>query len=400
MKNPANQPPAGRWQGESAYWPADPLSGADILQLTGNISIATNIYCEDPACSPANRIVIFRSTTCDAAEPAELWVADVEKGRSILVDRDASWVGAGPQAYGTRFYYPRFFESHWELRELSLDTLEHRTVREFRGGSPRFRTLGSASPDGRYLATLHCEDDDNNDVFVMDIETGDRRTIARGHDWLNPHPRFDRMQGDWVLVQHNRGHRRSAGGMEVTDPNVGVTLVLCRRDGSEQQTLPIARPFIPQGVSGHEAWIKGEPAFVYSTAPMDPPYDDGTRRGNLLLYRVGDDRPSVLADAPDLYFGHVSTSACGRYWCCDAWKWPHDGQDCCRCAPVIYVGDLMTRRFAPVCEVGGCWPRYENGHSHPYLSADNRHVVFTSTRAGFPQVFRATLPEGFLTRLR
>ena len=391
--------PVGRWHNESAFWPADPLCGAEILQLTGDLAIATNIYCEDPACSPGNRIAVFRSTTCDAAAPAELWISDIEQGRSILIDRDASWVGAAPQAYGDRLYYPRFFESHWELREVCFSTLARRTVREFARETPRFHALGSASPDGRYLVTDERAADGRHDIFVLDTVDGGRQTIAGGADFFNPHPRFDRQTGDWVLVQHNRGYRFEDGIMRRVDPAIGVTLVLCRRDGSEQRTLPIARPFIPQGVSGHEAWVRGQPAFIYSTAPMDPPYDDGTRRGNLLLYRLGDDRPSVVADAPDLYFGHVSTSACGRYWCCDAWNWPHDGEDCCRCAPRIYVGDLVSKGFAAVCDVGGVWPRYENGHAHPYLSADNRHVVFTSTRTGIPQVFRATLPDGLLQQL-
>lgn len=385
-----------RWSGESAYWPADPASGAEILQLTGNVSIATNIYCEDPACSPGNRIAVVRSMRCDAGAPAELWVTEVETGRSILVDENISWVGSGPQAYGDLFFYPRFFEDHWEIRRLRFSTLEVEVVRDFPNKTSRFCSLGSASPDGRHLVTHRRLADGCHEIFVLDLESGHEQIIARGVDFCNPHPRFDRMQGEWVLVQHNRGCRIVDGELRWVDPQIGTTLELCKCDGSEQRTLPIARPFIPQGVSGHEAWLKDQPAFVYSTSPVDPPYNDGRCCGNLLLYRLGDEMPSVLADAPDLYFGHVSTSACGRYWCCDAWNWPHDGKDCCRCAPRLFVGSVETRRFACVGDVGGVWPRYENGHAHPYLSADNRHVVFTSTRTGIPQIFRATLPDGLL----
>ena len=393
-----NNPPE-RWSGESAYWPADPTSGAQVLQLTGDVAIATNIYCEDPACSPGNRIAVVRSLRCDAYAPAELWVVDVERARTIQVDCNMRWPGACAQAYGDFFYYPRFFDNHWELRRLSFSTLVVETVRNYPNTVEPYGALGSVSPDGRYLVTSRRQSDGNHNIFVLDIETDCQQTIAQGPDFYNPHPRFDRQQGEWVLVQHNRGYRLEHGVMRCVDPHVGVTLVLCKRDGTEQRVLPIARPFIPQGISGHEAWLNNQPAFVYSTSPAHPPYDDGERCGNLLMYRLGDEKPVVLADAPDLYFGHVSTSACGRYWCCDAWNWPHDGEDCCRCAPRIFVGSVATRRFAVVCDVGGVWPRYENGHAHPYLSSDNRYAIFTSTRTGLPQVFRAELPVGFLEQL-
>ncbi len=144
--------PVERWNTESAYWPADAESGAQVLQLTGDISIATNIYCEDPACSPGNRIAVVRSLHCNARMPAELWVADVEHGRTIRVDHNMSWEGAGAQAYGDLFYYPRFFGDRWEMRRLRFSTLAVETVREFDNAVKPFHALGSVSPDGRYLA--------------------------------------------------------------------------------------------------------------------------------------------------------------------------------------------------------------------------------------------------------
>jgi Tol biopolymer transport system component len=390
-----------RWSRESAYWPSDPVSGAEIEQLTGNVGIATSIYCEDPACSPENRIAIVRSLYCDARRPAELLVTDVETGLSVPVDTEMSWQGACAQAYGDLFYYPRRVEGRWELRRLRFSTLEVEVVHQFPGGAVDFRCLGSVSPDGRRLVNERALDDGRHEVFVLDLETGREQSIAAGEDYCNPHPRFDRRQGEWVLVQRNRGFRRDpvTGLVETTDRTLGTTLELCKADGSERHILPIARPIVPQGVSGHESWLKDRHAFIYSTSPLDPPYDDGRRTGNLLRYRIGDEKPTVIAHAPDIYFGHVSASACGRYWCCDGWPWAHDGTDACRVAPRVYVGNIETGNFAAVCEVGGVWPRYENGHAHPYLSADNRHVVFTSSRAGFPQVFKATLAEGWLERL-
>jgi hypothetical protein len=338
---------------------------------------------------------------CNAQKPAELWVTDIESGLSVLVEEESSWNGAYPQAYGDLFFYPRLVGDRWEIRRLRFSTLDTETVYRFPEGTSAYRNLGSASPDGRHLVNERILDDGRHEVIVLDLETGGVQPIAIGEDYCNPHPRFDRQQGDWVLVQHNRGYRRNpeTGLMEVPNPDPGTTLELCKVDGTEHHNIPIARPAIPQGVSGHESWLKDQNTIIYSTTPLDLPYDDGRRVGNLLRYHIGDEKPTVISHAPDIYFGHASASACGRYWCCDGWDWTHDGRDACRCAPRLYVGSIETGNFAMVSEVGGVWPRYENGHAHPYLSADNRHVVFTSTRAGFPQVFRATLPEGFLEQL-
>jgi hypothetical protein len=389
-----------QWANESAYWPDDAASGAMTLQLTGNVSIATNIYNEDPACSPENRIAVVRSAYASASAPAELWVVDLATSRSVPVDTEMSWQGACPQAYGNLFFYPRRCRDRWELRRLRFSTLEIETIWEFESDEFPFRALGSASPDGRLLTNLRRGEQDVSEVIVFDIENGASRIIAAGAEFFNPHPRFDRRRGEQVLVQQNRGMLwNSQDGARTVDATLGATLVLANLTDGTTASLPISRPAIPHGVSGHEAWVTGEAAFLYSLSPVDPAFDDGRRRGNLLLYRLGEELPRVVADAPDLYFGHVSTSACGRFWCCDAWHWPHDGTDCCRVAPRLTVGSLATGRFAFVGDVGGPWPRYENGHSHPYLSADNTRVVFTSARAGLPQVFSATLPAGLLAGL-
>ncbi len=390
----------GTWSREALIHPKDPICGADIWQLTANVTHATNIYCEDPTCSPGNRIAVVRSAFANASAPAELWVTDVDAARSVLVDTDMTWTGACAQAYGDFFFYPRAAGDHWALYRLRFSTLETKCIHHFEPGRS-FVALGSASPDGRYLTSAICDEEHVHHVVVLDLENGAMAELAVGTDFCNPHPRFDRQQGDFVLVQHNRDNLRSIhhGELESTARNLGTTLVLSGRDGSSRESIPIARPAIEPGVSGHESWLKDQPAFVYSTSPLDPPYDDGERRGNLLLYRLGEPHPTVLADAPDLYFGHVSTSACGHYWCCDVWPWTHDGEDACIVAPKIAIGSVATRRWEVLCEVGGGMARFENGHAHPYLSADNRHVIYTSTRTGSPQIFRATLPEGFLANI-
>ncbi len=387
------------WINEIGYWPDDQISGARILQLTGFLSMATNIYCEDPACSKKNRIAVYRLPSPVATDPGELWVTDLEQLQSIFVDKEIVWFRSFPQSYGNFFFYQKFNGRLWEIKKLCFPALEVDTVCQLPENSIPYETLGSASPCGRYIANLISRDD-IFDVVVFDLETKKQQTIVSGPDFCNPHPRFDRMKGEWVLVQHNRDCIKKNGHPVTDETKRGTTLVLCKRDGSTSIELPVARPYIPQSISGHEAWIYNEPAFLFSTTPLNMPYDDGNRCGNLLMYRIGDEKPSVVAHAPEIYFGHVSTSSCGKYWCCDAWDWsPGDIEVCTRNTPKIAVGSIKTGKFAFVCQSGGFWTNYEAGHCHPYLSADNRFVVFSSTRTGIPQVFCAILPDGFLENL-
>ena len=90
-----------------------------------------------------------------------------------------------------------------------------------------------------------------------------------------------------------------------------------------------------------------------------------------------------------------SSLSCGRFWVCDAW--PLERR--CTGPPDIVIGSPTSGKFARLCQAGGHWANFETGHAHPYLTADNRHVIFGSTRTGVPQVYAASIPNGFLDAL-
>ena len=91
-----------------------------------------------------------------------------------------------------------------------------------------------------------------------------------------------------------------------------------------------------------------------------------------------------------LYCMHISASMCGKYFIGDGW---YDSQ-----AP-IYIGSLITGKFRTLCLSGTSCGSPQYTHAHPYLTADNKHVIFNSDRTGIPQVYAATVPEDFLKSL-
>jgi hypothetical protein len=104
---------------------------------------------------------------------------------------------------------------------------------------------------------------------------------------------------------------------------------------------------------------------------------------------------------PEYFCNHVSVSRCGRYFVADAHKGGIFREG--RLQPVaLVVGDLQTRKYRVLVDD----TRASGGgnhctHTHPYMTADNRYVIYNSDLyTGIPQVFAARLPDDFLDDLQ
>ncbi|MDD2709151.1 MAG: hypothetical protein PHV34_14285 [Verrucomicrobiae bacterium] len=401
---------ASLWRREEVVHPPDACCGATIVQLTSHIKMATSIYCEDPFCSAVcGRIVVCRMN-CPFPErwQTEIWVIDPSSRRSCLIESQSEgWAcGVAQHAYSDFFFYSRLgANGDREWVRLCLSTLKKQVVAAL---NPYCMLAGpgSVSPDSRFIVfgtnpKGRLYQSGIQQVLVVDVENGQSTVIAEGEDLINPHPRFDRVNGERVLIQQNRGQRWMEGRVadfETYDASLGATLFLAHREGGGRQELPIARPNIPHRISGHEAWVKGEMEFLYSSGIADGCYNDGRRSGNLLSYHLGDKRPRVVAHDPGTYYGHVSTSFCGKYWVCDAWSWNFP-QPLEFCVSKIVIGSINSGKFSTLCDVGALDAIFEEGHAHPYMTADNQRVIFGSMRTGTPQVYAAEIPKGFLDAL-
>jgi len=63
------------------------------------------------------------------------------------------------------------------------------------------------------------------------------------------------------------------------------------------------------------------------------------------------------------------------------------------------VGSIKTGRWSVLCESGSSLSIPQYTHPHPYLSPDNKWVIFNSDRTGIPHVYAASVPEGLLDEL-
>ncbi|NCO32474.1 MAG: hypothetical protein GW893_01195 [Armatimonadetes bacterium] len=113
-------------------------------------------------------------------------------------------------------------------------------------------------------------------------------------------------------------------------------------------------------------------------------------KGNLLAVRA--DQPARFV-CSGFCFGHVHTSVCGRYFCCDE---PRSGD--------IVVGSIRSGKHFVACNAGAITAEInaefgQSGHAHPYLSPDLKWIVYNSCRTGRPAIHVASVPEELMAEV-
>jgi Tol biopolymer transport system component len=111
-----------------------------------------------------------------------------------------------------------------------------------------------------------------------------------------------------------------------------------------------------------------------------------TTDGTVYLVSPGDEKAKVIVKG--VGFNHISASADGRFFVVDDF-----------CNGRLYVGSIAMKRCLPLCDSRASCGRPQYTHTHPYITPDNRHVIFNSDQTGICQVYAAVIPDGFLDNL-
>jgi hypothetical protein len=385
-----NNPNPLRWWRESIELREENPSGAIVRQLTSAPAITHDLYHEQPPCSAdGNRLALFRTAFGDPAAPGDLMVYDIEGKRITCLARDVYGIGSGIHALATSAWSGHIYalQQHGNHRVLLHLDLNEMTCEElfdwadFPGDGP-----ATISPDRRWALAAGRLDLDNFGVFRIDLQSGRGDWIHVSPHLVNPHLQY-RLHGETrILVQENRGCRADeAGNILCLYDERGVGLYSIDCDGNDRRDFPVGPPWTP-GTTGHECWI-GDSDRVLVT--LVAPYDDGERCGNIVEARAGWEKPRVVFDSPRIW-NHIAASRCGKYFVADT----HEEEN----IPII-IGSIATGKTRVLCaaQTSAGYPQYT--HSHPYLTSDNRFVVFNSDRTGLAQVYCASVPDGFLASL-
>lgn len=344
----------------------DAESGAQVYLLGADERAADNIYGEQPYSDATSRRIAIRYYPTDD-KPGGISIVDLVDG-----SRHEVIVGRPPfpafHPWGEYLYYHQKVNGTLTLRRCNYLTLavEDIAVLPPERGSYSY---GTVSPDHCYYAVSVRADGQPSNVHLLDLQTGDWSILLDKPGYHAKHEQFSRDGRNRVLIQLNQM------------PDVKQVLLGELEIGGDEKLFPADRPHTPRP-TGHEAWVGDTDRIFFSTG------SDADSKGNVWTGRVGDPGP-VLVHEGKLRFGHVSASRCGRYWIGDT------GEE----GVPIYIGSFATGKckravFSRTVYDGKQW-----AHAHPYLTADNRWLIFTARRGGLPQVYGARLADGWLDDL-
>ncbi len=347
----------------------DPDSGAQIYLLGGDERPADNIYGEQPYSDATSRRIAVRYYPTDAA-PGGISIIDLYDG-----SRHEVLVGKPPfpafHAWGEWLYYRQSVDGQQMLRRCNYLTMAIENVAPLPPERGAY-SYGTVSPDHRYYAVaVRPPDTDASRVDLLDLQTGEWRVLLDMAGYHAKHEQFSRDGRNRVLIQLNEL------------PDVAHVLLGEIAVTGEMQLFPADEPHTLRP-TGHEAWVGDTGSIFFSTAP------DPETGGNIWTGAVGDEAPRLIPGPPSRV-GHVSVSADGRYWIGDT------GEE----GVPLYIGSFASGRCARAVFSRTVYDGKQWSHAHPYLTADNRWLIFTARRGedAIPQVYGARLAEGWLEAL-
>jgi len=359
----------------------DTASGAEIYQLTDGSRPADNIYGEQPYSSPCGTRIAVRHYPHERTDGG-LSILDLTDGSIHPVLNSMPRFPAF-HAWGEHLYFQEFVGKELVLRRCHYLTLHTEDVIVLPSGTTGQLRYGTVSRDLRYYAVNFYPNPASSRLLLFDLAGGANSVLAESTTHRFKHEQFSRDGRNLILVQANSA--------DVSVVNLG----LVHPDGSGLEWLPVdSRPRVPLGkwrgrdrytprCTGHETWIGTTDRVFLSTA-----YDSASMT-SIWSVSLSDEEPTAVYQGEHV-FGHVATSRCGRFWLADA---PYEE------GIPIYVGSFGAVSCKRLCLSRTVHDGRQWSHTHPYFTADNRWVIFTSNRSGIPQICGARLPDGLLSSL-
>lgn len=342
----------------------DPRSGAEIYRIGADPRPADNIYGEQPYSDPTGRWVAVRYYESDG-QPGGIAVVDLSDGSRREVRFGKPLSGAF-HAWGEHLYWHEETAGGRQLLRCRYDSPGAEAVAFLPAERGRY-SYGTVSQDGRHYAVSVTGQGGASDVHLLDLGSGQWCLLFEMPGFHFKHEQFSLDGRNRVLIQMNQQPDRKQ-----------VLLAELDLEGPARM-FPADRPHTPQP-GGHEAWVGNTAAVLFNT------WRDPATQCTVWIAKA-DEAAAQPVCTGDQRFCHVSVSRCGRYWIADAPL--EDGVP-------IYAGRFGSGRCRRVLFSRTVYDGSQWSHTHPYFTADNRWLVFTSSRMGRPQVYAAKLEDGWL----
>lgn len=373
--------PKIKWIRERISRGCDPLSGAALWQLTSAAIITRNIYGEQLyASADGERIALIRCHSHDYLDLMELWVCDLGNGSTARIYEKVFYSYASNPYCDTLYFVRQVQPGEYCLTRLNLKTLD---LDDVFPSVPLPIGRGTVSRDERFFVAPLKIDGRLYGLRRFDLPRQSSEMIYQREDVCNPHVQFEPGASRLLLVQINEGQTLDDEGRIVRPRNwAGITLAIIDANGQRERILPVGgqRRQDTGRPTGHQCWAGATGSVVLTTSE--------TKR----IYLVNPDemRAEILGDGAEtgVAYNHLSASADGGFFVVDDFS---NGR--------LYLGSAATRRILPLCDSGASCGGPDYSHTHPYLTPDNRRVIYCSDRTGICQVYAAVIPDGFLDKL-
>lgn len=349
----------------------DPDSGAEVYLLGADERPADNIYGEQPYGDATGRRIAIRYYSTDKKRGG-IEIFDLQDGsRHEVLSGKPPFPAFHP--WGEWLYYAQTVDGKKMLRRCNYLTMQVENVAELPAERGTY-SYGTVSPDHRYFAVSvtpnvpEGQERPPAQVHLLDIQSGQWSVLLDKPGYHAKHEQFSRDGRNRVLIQLNQM------------PDVKVVLLSELEIGGGETRFPADQPWTLRP-TGHEAWIGDSSEIFYSTG------SDDTTKGNIWRGKVGDPQATLVYEGKR--FGHVSVSRCGRYWIGDT---SEPGVP-------IYIGSFASGKAARLLLSRTEGDGKQWSHTHPYLTADNKWLIFGARRNGHPQCWGAKLKEGWLEAL-
>ena len=387
------------WDAEACELGPDPQTGAWITRMTSTVMSNINIYYEQPYGTPdGRRFAYLRAPGADPRRPPgqQLCVGDLETIRVCLIDDQVRSNMVATSSWSGKVFYLR---ANGELILVDLTTLD-KQIALTHWPLPMDAAVCSVSPDLRYLASSFQDHEFMFNLARIDLHSGQVDVIYR-HEDVHGHIQINHVDGRDILLQRNRGLRANHLGQRRHEPaeHTGATHVLIDLDGGNERQLRLGEPWTAQS-TGHASWVAGTGRVALPVQTVHgiqvgaekdrKPVEQDHRHpeGNFLVVAPGE-APRAFP-APGQLFMHAAMSRCGRYFVADGFR---HGLP----APVeIVMGNIETGKHRVlVSDIGGRGGGPACAHPHPYLTADNRHVIYNADPYLVGHVHAARVDDAF-----
>lgn len=344
----------------------DPDSGAQVYLLGADERPSDNIYGEQPYGDVTGRRIAIRYYA-QGDKPGSIELFDLQDGsRHVVLTGKPPFPAFHP--WGEWLYYAQTVEGKKMLRRCNYLTMQIEDMAELPAERGSY-SYGTVSGDHRYYAVSVTEKPgEPAKVHLLDLQTRQWSVLLDKPGFHAKHEQFSRDRRNRVLIQLNQM------------PDVKVVLLSELEIGGGEKPFPADRPYTTRP-TGHEAWIGTSSRIFYSTA------SDPDNEGNIWAGAVGDEKATLVCKGRK--FGHVSVSRDGKYWIGDT------GEE----GIPIYIGSFATGKYLRACFSRTEYDGKQWSHAHPYLTADNKWLIFGARRGGHPQTYGAKLAEGWLAKL-